>query len=117
MARNNVLVPLLGDAVAPRFDQALELLLLRRGDDGEERGRDTVLLDHASADGLCDFILRHEVGLVVVNGIEEEYYHYLRWKRVEVIDQVMGPVEAVLARLFAGELAPGDILYARGDAS
>ena len=48
---------------------------------------------------------------MIVNGVEEEYYHYLRWKRVEVVDQVMGPVDAVLERWRAGRLAPGDILY------
>lgn len=112
MARN-VLVPLLRNDVAPRFDLALEVLLVRLSDEGEERSRDIILLDHASADGLCDFVLKHDVSAVLVNGIEEEYYHYLRWKRVEVVDQVMGPADAVLRRFLAGGLTPGDILYAQ----
>ncbi len=110
MART-VLVPLLRNEVAPRFDLALEVLLARISDEGEEISRDIILLDHASADGLCDFVLKNDVAAVLVGGIEEEYYHYLRWKRVEVVDQVMGPVDAVLERFRAGRLAPGDILY------
>lgn len=106
-----VLVPLLRNEVAPRFDLALEVLLARISEEGAEMSRDIVLLDHASADGLCDFVLKHDVSSVIVNGIEEEYYHYLRWKRVEVVDQVMGPVDAVLERWRSGRLAPGDILY------
>ncbi len=110
MART-VLVPLLRNEVAPRLDLALEVLVARISDEDEEMSRDVILLDHASADGLCDFVLKNGVSTVIVNGVEEEYYHYLRWKRVEVVDQVMGPVDAVLERWRAGRLAPGDILY------
>jgi hypothetical protein len=48
---------------------------------------------------------------VVAGAVEEEYYHYLRYKRVDVIDNVAGEIEPALARLASGRLASGDILF------
>ncbi|GAB7081430.1 NifB/NifX family molybdenum-iron cluster-binding protein [Megalodesulfovibrio paquesii] len=72
---------------------------------------ETIVLPRASADELCEFILVHGVSAVVANGIPEDHYHYLRWKRVEVIDDVLGPAEEALQRFAAGTLQAGTILY------
>jgi predicted Fe-Mo cluster-binding NifX family protein len=108
-----VLVPLLRQDVAPRFDLAVEVLVASYDEAGTETGRQHVMLAHSSADELCDFILRQGVNALVVGGIEEEYYHYLRWKRVEVLDGVMGPAELALERFALGRLSAGDILFPR----
>jgi len=115
MSARTLLVPLLRDNVAPRFDLAVELLLVGLDEEHQETGRQNVMLAHSSADELCDFILRQGVSAVIVGGITEEYYHYLRWKRVEVLDGVMGPADLAVTLFAQGRLAPGDILFARSD--
>jgi predicted Fe-Mo cluster-binding NifX family protein len=101
------------DEIAPRFDLTTEALLLNISETGEILQRKTFLLAHASGDELCDLALSRDIGTIVCGGIEEEYYHYLRWKRIDVIDSVMGPIESVVARLAENNLKSGDILYDR----
>ncbi|MEJ5242033.1 MAG: NifB/NifX family molybdenum-iron cluster-binding protein [Desulfomicrobiaceae bacterium] len=96
--------------IAPRFDLAMEVLILRLAEGGEIVARKSLLLAHPSADELCNLILERDMDAVVCGGIEEEYYHYLRWKRVEVFDGVIGSVDAVIDRLRTGTLNPGDIV-------
>ncbi len=103
-----------GDEIAPRFDLAMEALVLRLAPDGEIIARKPLVLAHPSADELCDLILQRDMDAVVCGGIDEEHYHYLRWKRVEVFDGVIGSVEAIIARLVAGSLRPGDIIGFQG---
>lgn len=113
-----VLIPLMANEVAPRFDLAQAVLLATLPEEGAPEGQavtTTLVLEQPSSDALCDLALTRGVSCVVCNGIEEEYYHYLRWKRIEVLDAVMGPVDAVLARLAAGRLKAGDILYGPGE--
>jgi hypothetical protein len=59
-------------------------------------------------------ILTEDIQTVICGGIEEEYYQYLVWKRVNVIDSVIGPCEETLERFRAGRLQPGQILMDRG---
>lgn len=114
-----VLIPLFKDEVAPRFDLAAEALLADVthdvDGDGESVGIKTedFLLPHPSADGLCDLILRKDVDVLICGGVEEEYYHYLRWKRVEVLDNVAGAAREALESFAQGKLQPGDILFDR----
>jgi len=115
VSARTLLVPLLRENVAPRFDLAVELLLVGLDEDRRETGRQNVMLAHSSADDLCDFILRQGVSAVIVGGIAEEYYHYLRWKRVEVLDGIMGPANRAVALFAQGRLAAGDILFPRED--
>ncbi len=112
MART-ILIPLQANDVAPRFDLAQAVMLATLPEEGAALTT-TLVLEQPSADGLCDLALSRGVTCVVCNGIEEEYYHYLRWKRVEVLDSIMGPVDLVLERLARGQLKSGDILYGRG---
>ena len=108
-----VLITVAKDEIAPRFDLTTEALLLNISESGEIVLRKSFLLAHASGDELCDLALSRDIGTIVCGGIEDEYYHYLRWKRIDVIDSVMGPLEIVVARLATGNLKAGDILYDR----
>ena len=47
---------------------------------------------------------------MVCGGIEEAHFQYLTWKRIAVLDSVIGPADRLLARYAKGELQPGDIL-------
>lgn len=109
-ARTSVLVPLAGDAVAPRFDLATEVLVarLRNGRvDGEPR---VVLLPGPSADELCSLVLEEGITDVVCGGIEDAHYQYLAWKKVRVVDRVIGRWEAVLRLFLANTLRPGAVV-------
>jgi predicted Fe-Mo cluster-binding NifX family protein len=108
-----ILIPLLGDNVAPRFDLAPEILIAVVDEQGlilEER---TIVLPQASAEALCHLIFSERVETVVCCGIEEEYFQYLTWKKVTVLDSVMGPCDKVLQRVRTGLIQCGDILVER----
>lgn len=116
MRTKKILIPLYRDEVAPRFDLAGEALIVSVSEDGTPEGRQTLVLPHASADDLCDLVLSRDIDTVVCGGIEEEYYHYLRWKRVNVLDAVAGTAQDALSRLLEGRLKSGDMLFERRDA-
>ena len=69
-----------------------------------------VVLPRASADQLCHLIVTEGIGTVICSGIEDDYYQYLVWKRIEVIDSVIRSSEAALERFAQGTLKPGKIL-------
>ncbi len=108
-----LLIPLQGNDIAPRFDLASEVLIVTIGEEGRVESEKTLVLPQASAEGLCHLVLTESVNAVVCGGIEEEYYQYLKWKRVEVVDSVIGPGSAAVARYAAGALQAGDILFPR----
>ena len=115
MPAGYALITLCRDEVAPRFDMTGEVLVVPLSPSGTDSGEDRrhLVLAHASNEELCDVIARDGVSTVVCGGIEEDYYHYLRWKRIDVICNVMGRLEDVLERLAAGSLETGDCLYDR----
>jgi hypothetical protein len=91
--------------VAPRFDLAMEVYLVQEGTEGGK----TLILGQTSAEKLCHLIVGSDLTEVVCGGIEDEHYQYLTWKKVRVIDNVIGPLEWVLGRWREGRLQPGDI--------
>jgi predicted Fe-Mo cluster-binding NifX family protein len=109
LASTKILIPLLGDDVAPRFDLAPEAFIAVIGADRAISEDRTIILTHASAEALCNLILTEKVNMVICCGIEEEYYEYLRWKKVKVIDSVMGPYTKVLERARSGTVSEGDV--------
>jgi predicted Fe-Mo cluster-binding NifX family protein len=105
-----ILIPLYENDVAPRFDLTTEVLIVTnigKSGSGDER---TVVLARASADQLCHLIITEGVQTVICGGIEDDYYQYLTWKRIEVIDSVIGSSKSALKRFVEGALKPGDIL-------
>ena len=105
-----ILIPLNENDVAPRFDLATEVLIVTgigKPGSGEKR---MVVMPRASADQLCQLIITEGVQTVICSGIEDDYYQYLIWKRIEVIDSVVGSSETALKRYVSGTLKPGEIL-------
>lgn len=105
-----ILIPLYENDVAPRFDLATEVLIvttIKNNDSGDKR---MMVLPRASADQLCHLIITEGIQTVICSGIEDDYYQYLTWKRIEVIDSVVGTSELALKRYIEGTLKPGDIL-------
>lgn len=105
-----ILVTLHENDVAPRFDLTTELLIVSGADAPERREKRMVVLPRASADQLCHLIVTEGVRVVICGGIEDTYFQYLAWKRVRVIDSVIGTVAAVLNRFYEGTLDPGTII-------
>lgn len=117
MLVKHALITIARDEIAPRFDMTAEAVIvpLEAASLSESAAaeRRHLVLAHVSSEELCDVITRSGVSLVVCGGIEEDYYHYLRWKRIAVISDVMGPLEPVLERLASGSLGDGDRLFGR----
>lgn len=108
------LLTLCRDEISPRFDMTAEALIAPLGDAGgagQGTERKHLVLAHVSSEELCDVIACVGATVVVCGGIEEDYYHYLRWKRIAVISDVMGSVDDVLASLAEGALKAGDCFY------
>ena len=106
-----VIIALYGEEVAPRFDLTTAAHVVRLRTDGRIRDEQTVILPHASAEEFCHLILKEEAQVLICNGIEDEYYQYLTWKRVDVIDSVMGPWPRVLRAFREKRLTGGQSFY------
>lgn len=105
-----VLICLYGNEVSPRFDLTREVLIAVIDKNAAVRGEREVVLPHASVEMLCHMILAEGIQVVICGGIEEEYYQYLKWKNVKVLDSVIGECKTVLQRIAQGRLKSGDIL-------
>ncbi|MFA4915809.1 MAG: hypothetical protein WC560_03960 [Syntrophales bacterium] len=108
------LICLYGNEVAPRFDLTREVLIAVIGDVGKVQEEKELVLPHASVEIICNMIITEGIKVVICGGIEEEYYQYLTWKNVTVLDSVIGNWHAVLQRLAQGRLQSGDILTEEG---
>ncbi len=108
-----VLITLFENDVAPRFDLTTEVLISSIGANRSIERNKTIVLAHASAEELCQLILSEGVDVVICGGIEEEFFEYLRWKKVQVFDSVMGPWGRVLDSFRKGDLKTGSILFDR----
>jgi hypothetical protein len=105
-----LLITIWRDQVAPRFDLTSEVLVATVDSTGELLHSKTVVLPTVSAEDLCHMILTEGITTVICGGIEEEYFQYLTWKKVKVIDSVIGPYHQALAFARVGKLEPGAIL-------
>ena len=105
-----ILIPLLGDDVAPRFDLAAEVLVAVIDDKKRVTDERTIILPQASAESLCSLIVTEKVDQVICCAIEEEYYQYLTWKNVKIINSVMGSSHEILEKVRTGNLRNGDVL-------
>jgi predicted Fe-Mo cluster-binding NifX family protein len=106
-----ILITILGSNVAPRFDKTSEIVMFKIDEQGQVTEERTMVLHQSSPEDLCQLIISEDVQVVVCGGIEEEYYEYLKWKRLDVFDGVMGPYSNVISKLRHNELAPGQILF------
>ena len=105
-----VIIVVDGNEIAPRFDLALELLIVSLGKGGKPAGKRDVVLARPSVEELCRVVSAENAHTVICGGIEKEYLQYLEWKNVEVIHSVIGPAEVALRRFRKGSLKSRDIL-------
>ena len=105
-----VLLVLDGKDIAPRFDLALELLIVSLGNDGKPVESRDIVLASPSAEALCSTLTSENVQTVICGGIEKDHLQYLVWKNVEVIHSVIGSSEVAVSRYRKGALKSGDLL-------
>lgn len=108
-----ILIPLFLDEVAPRFDLASEasIITLTRNNTIEEQR--TMVLTQSSSEKLCHLILTEHIHTVICGAIEEEYYQFLKWKKITLYDNVAGPCTDALDRFINDTLTSGAILWER----
>ena len=104
-----ILITLRDNDVAPRFDLTTEVLIVETGGKESSKPRN-ILLPGPSADELCSLIIKEGISLVVCGGIEEAHFQYLVWKKITVIDKVIGPAAEALDLVKIDALKPGAIL-------
>jgi len=109
-----VLVTIWKNDVAPRFDLASEVLIAFLDDEGNISSKKTLVLPTVSADELCHLIISENIDEVICGGIENEYFEYLNWKKIKVIDSVIGPYEKALELAGRGELKEGVVFFRNG---
>ena len=105
-----ILITIWQDNIAPRFDLASEVFVATINTQGEVEERRTLVLPSISAEDLCQLILSESIDMVICGGIEKEFYQYLNWKKVQVVDSVIGPFEDALELARNGTLEQGAIL-------
>ena len=76
----------------------------------ESMHKKMVVLPSASAEKLCQLIIAEGVQTVICSGIEDDYFQYLTWKKITVLDSVIGSSQQALDRFVAGTLKAGDVL-------
>ncbi|MFH2092482.1 MAG: hypothetical protein ABIJ31_08975 [Pseudomonadota bacterium] len=106
-------IPIYHEEIAPRFDLATEVLtiLLSKGNVIEQQK--TIVLPRSSADDLCHLLLAENINTLICGAIEEEYYQFLKWKKIDVYDSVAGNWSTALKLWQKNSLNPGDILIKR----
>lgn len=105
-----ILLTLTNDMIAPRFDLATEVLIIDRENNQTSGNPKSMLLPGPSADELCALVLKENISIVVCGGIEEEHYQFLSWKKVKVLDRVIGESSEVIQQVRDDKLHPGNIV-------
>ncbi|MEE4135616.1 MAG: hypothetical protein V2I32_06015 [Desulforhopalus sp.] len=105
-----VLLVVIGDFMAQRFDLATELLVIEIQGGRLLAPPREIILDSASPEELCKIIFDNNIQVVVCGGIEERHHQFLSWKKIQVFDNVIGSSQLAIDRLCRGQLKAGDIL-------
>lgn len=105
-----ILITLKKDCVAPRFDLTTEVLIAEGGKNISMKAPRNVLMPGPSGDELCSLILKENIDVVICGGIEESFFQYLQWKKVKVIDRIIGPADTALKMSLEHKLRPGMII-------
>jgi predicted Fe-Mo cluster-binding NifX family protein len=105
-----ILITIEKNEVAPRFDQTSEILITETDGEKVTGNPRIILLPGTSGDDICGLAIKESVALVICGGIEETHYEYLLWKKIKVVDGVIGPYEQALHFAMTNNLKPGIIL-------
>lgn len=105
-----LMLPVQGDYVAPRFDLATEIIIVRF-ENGETIGAPrTIIMEKPSDEELCQMAVESNITDVVCGGIEELHYNFLVWKKVKIIDGIIAEWHTALTHAITDRLQPRTIL-------
>ncbi len=105
-----ILLTVQDNSIAPRFDQATEVIIVDHDGTQEVAEPRTIILPHRSAEELSDLIVKEGVQCVVCGGIEDSFHKFFLWKKITIIDGVIGSYVEAMDKAVAGELRSGTIL-------
>ncbi|MBU1568355.1 MAG: hypothetical protein KJ630_22360 [Proteobacteria bacterium] len=106
-----ILITAQGDFVAQRFDLTAEVVITTVENDISVGKPRTIIMDRPSPEDLCNMIMEENIALVICGGIEDRHYQFLAWKKIRVIDFVIGDYDSVLGKAISGDLKPGEIVH------
>ncbi len=112
-----MMVLIQGDFIAPRFDLATEVLIVRFEKTkiiGEPK---MIIMERSSDEDLCQMAVEENITNIICGGIEEVHYNFLVWKKVIVLDAVIGNWRTAVDKAVAGTLSQGEILLSTKDES
>ena len=108
-----ITIPVFHDEIAPRFDLATEILIIILSKNNIVEEKKTVVLSRSSADDLCHVLISENINTLICGAIEDEYYQFLKWKKINVFDSVIGKWTYVFDQWLKKSLNSGDILLKR----
>jgi len=109
-----IIIPIFDNQLAPRFDLAGEALVVSVIRETSVMGRveeKVIVVDTPSAEAMCRLAVKEAVQTVICAGIEKEFFDFLEWKGIRVLDDICGPVDTILEAFLGGRLAPGQSYY------
>ena len=104
------MLPIQGDFIAQRFDLATEIVIVRFENGRTLAEPKTIIMEKPSDEELCQMVVESNITDVVCGGIEELHYNFLVWKKVKVIDGVIGNWHTALEKAINDQLKPRAIL-------
>lgn len=113
MPQHKIAIPILGEEIVPRFDLSTEVIILITSKSKGLLNKKIIVLPRSSPDELCHILLAQDINTLICGAIEDEYYEFLKWKKLSVYDGVAGPWAHAFERWQSGTLHPGDILFIR----
>jgi hypothetical protein len=110
-----MMVLIQGDFVAPRFDLATEILIVRF-EKGQVCGEPKIIItERSSEEMLCQMVVEENITNLICGGIEEVHFNFLVWKKVLILDAVIGSWRTALAKGVTGTLQQGEVFLSEKD--
>lgn len=105
-----VMIAISGTDVAPRFDLTVEAIIIQVENGEFSHEPREMVLSVPSGDELCGLAVSEMVDLVICGGIDEVHYEYLTWKKIRIIEGIIGPYSEALNFLKDDSLAANQIM-------
>ena len=109
-----ILIPLLDNDLAPRFDLASDILVVSITRETSAMGKiseKVVVLDNPSGEAMYRLIMSENIMTIICAGIEKEIHDFLRRKGITILDNICGPADAILEAYLMGKLSPGQSYF------
>ncbi len=105
-----IMMTVRGDFISPRFDMSSEVMIATSYDGKLLEEPHSIIVSEVSAEKICDLALKKNVATVICGGISEQHYQFLNWKKILVLDGIVGPHVDVLQLALKTTLEPDTIM-------